>query len=50
MYKITRFNYWVMVLLEGGGGGDVGRKGGYQNRTSANKGEGCPNCGHFVKT
>ena len=37
IYKITRFNYWVMVVLEGG---NVGRKGGYQNRTSANKGDG----------
>ena len=31
-----------MVVLEGGGREDVLRKGGYQNRTSANKGEeGC---------
>ena len=36
------------MVLEGGG--NVRRKGGYQNRTSANKGDGGPNFGHFVRT
>ena len=34
----------------GPGGEDVCRKGGHQNRTSANKREGGPNFGHFVRT
>ena len=53
-----------MVVGDGGGGGVVVggggvlliqcferlREGVYQNRTSANKGEGGPNFGHFVIT
>ena len=49
LYKFTGFTIFVRVkwgswskVL------NVHRKGDYQNRTTANKGEGDPNFGHFV--